>query len=156
MKKFSFKLEKLLDFKRTVEEQKLTELAVIRAEHGRELSKLLEFMVARDGFQKEMKKRLSDCDAEKIKEAQKYLEGLHHTIQTQENSVACIVKQKDEKTGEVLDAAKERKSLERLREHKQVAYKREVEHQEQKFLDDIACIRGGRRHHEIGHPGGGF
>lgn len=155
MKKFRFNLEKLLEYKRTVEEQRLTELAAIRAEHNREVSRLSDLVVSRDGFHLEMKRRLSECDTEKIREAQRYLEGLHHAIQTQENAVACIARRKDAKTGEVLDAAKERKALERLREQKHATHRREVQHQEQKFLDDVACIRGSRSQQDASYPGGG-
>lgn len=55
MKKFDFKLQKLLEYKKTVEEQRLAELAAVRAEHEREEMRLREFMGNRDMFRERMK-----------------------------------------------------------------------------------------------------
>jgi flagellar FliJ protein len=133
-----------LDYRETVEEKLLAELAVIQAEYERELARLDEIKRNRDLFIESMKKQLSDGTADEIKQAHEYLQQLIEQILMQEINIRSVSERKDKKTAEVVEASKDRKVLERLKEHKKVEYKRETERQEQKFLDDIACIRFGR------------
>ena len=144
MKKFKFNLQRVLDYRKTIEDALLAELAAIQAEHDRELANLEDMKRDKDQFRERMKIELSRGDADEIKEAYNYLQQLTLQVLVQQNLVAKLNEKKEKKTLEVIDAAKERKVLERLKEYKVAEYRKEAESQEQKFLDDIACIRLGR------------
>lgn len=144
MKKFKFNLQRVLDYRQTIEDSLLAELAAIQAEHDRELVNLEDMKRGKDLFRERMKIELSRGNADDIKEAYSYLQQLIIQVLAQQHVVAELNEKKDQKTLEVVDAAKERKVLERLKEYKVAEYRKEAESQEQKFLDDIACIRFGR------------
>lgn len=144
MRKFRFNLQRVLDYRQTVEERLLAELAAIQAEHSRESARLAHMRHEREMFKQKMKQQLSGGSAEDIKQAYGYLQQLTRQALAQEVTVRRLIQQKDQKTAEVIEASKDRKVLERLKEYKVTAYHRESERQEQKFLDDLACIRFGR------------
>jgi flagellar export protein FliJ len=62
----------------------------------------------------------------------------------QELLIRKVEERRDSKMAEVLNAAKERKSLEQLLEKKRLEHRKELEHQEQNFLDDITSTRRNR------------
>lgn len=141
MKKFDFKLQKLLEYRRGIEDKLLGELAAIRAEHEREMIMLQQMTKERNSFREKMKHQLSKGSAEDIMQAYHYLNELSRRLEGQKITLRQVGEQRDNKTSQVVEAAKDRKALERLREHKRAEYRRELEADEQKFLDDIACIR---------------
>jgi flagellar FliJ protein len=145
VRKFSFNLQRVLEYRETIEEKLLIELAAIRSDHDRALAELGLITAARDDFRHAMKERLSEGDADEIKQAYRYLNELTRRVKSQHFTVNELRQQKDDKTAEVLEAAKERKVLERLKEHKHLEHTRESGRQDQKFLDDIASIGHGRR-----------
>jgi len=141
MRKFRFNLQRVLDYRQTVEDALLAELAAIQAEHARESARLTEMTHARDQFKERLKEQLAAGGPEDIKRGYAYLQQLAKQVSAQQALLRRIKERKDRKTQEVLEAAKERKALERLRDHKVNEHRRESERQEQKFLDDVGCIR---------------
>lgn len=144
MKKFQFKLQKLLDYRESIEEKLLGELGVLRAQHETEQKALVQAVSLHDSYRNEVRNQLSHGDVEDIKAAHRYMNELANRVTMQEQRVRQIEKLKDKKTEEVVEASKDRKVLERLRELKMAEYKSEAQHDEQKFLDDLASIRFNR------------
>ncbi len=144
MRKFKFNLQRVLDYRESIEEKLLSELAAARAQHDREIQKLTEITHARDQFRRRMRRHLTGGDADEIKRAHFYLNDLVRQVQSQEQAVHRAEEVKNRKTAEVVEASKDRKVLERLRDYKLVEYTSEFHSQEQKFLDDLASIRSNR------------
>jgi flagellar protein FliJ len=141
MRKFNFSLQRLLDYKHAVEDALLAELAGIRAEHERERARLVEMISARDTFVRRVKKTLSTGDPEQIKRAYAYTQDLARQISSQEAKIQQLATKRDEKMAEVIEASKERKALDRLREQKANEHRQEAQRGAQAFLDDVASFR---------------
>lgn len=141
MTAFTFSLQRLLDYKRTLEDLSMAELATIRHEYIQERGRLLDMVDARDVFTRGVKKTLPGGNPEDTERVQKYVQHLTTRVMDQEEKVRLIVEERDRKTVELVEAAKERKSLERLREHKAEEHRMEERRSAQGFLDDVAGIR---------------
>jgi len=155
MRKFRFNLQRVLDYRQTIEDALLTELAAIRADYDRELTRLVDMTRARNRFGQRMRDQLSGGEPEKIKQAYRYLQQLTRRVSDQEARVRVLAERKDRKTAEVIEASRDRKVLQRLREYKITEHRHEAERQEQKFLDDVACVRHARKTHNGNCPAGG-
>lgn len=154
MRKFKFNLQRVLDYRESIEEKLLMELAAVRARHDREVAKLAEITRHRDRFRRRMKERLSAGDPEEIRRAHHYMEDLVRQIKAQQVAVTEAAEARQSKTAEVVEAAKDRKVLERLRDYRLVEHTSETRALEQKFLDDVASIRSNRAR-SIRRPGFG-
>jgi flagellar FliJ protein len=144
MKKFQFDLQKLLEYRKTVEEQLLAELSGMRMEKDREIIRLQNLCTSVDMFRERMKKNLTGGTPEEIREDFCYLTDLNLLVESQKTFIVKLEEKIQRKTAEVVSASKEVKALERLKERKRQAYKKEIQEQEQKFLDELASIRYSR------------
>ncbi len=144
MKKFSFGLQKVLDYRQTLEDIRLAELAGLQAEHECESSRLTRMTQVREEFKCQMREMLASGDPEYIKQANAYLHDLTERVLLQKAKHDEVAARKDAKTDEVVEAAKDRKALERLREYKVVEHRHDGFREEQKFLDEIASVRHNR------------
>jgi flagellar FliJ protein len=150
MKKFQFKLQRLLDFKETREDLLLTELGIAQNNVAREAVKLSDITYERSICRERLKNELSTGNPDNILDNYRYLNHIVSEESLQRDRVKKAEEQKGLKTLELIDASKERKVLENLKERKNDEYKQEVESNEQKFLDDIASFkRGGISLHMI-------
>ena len=141
MRRFQFNLQRVLDYRVTIEEALLAELAAIRAEHERELARLADMVLATEAFRRKTRDWLSTGGPEEIKRAYNYLQHLMRMVSAQEANIRRIEERRNRKTAEVIEASKSRKALERLREYRLAEHRQESERQEQNFLDDIAGVR---------------
>lgn len=144
MRKFRFNLQRLLDYRESIEEKLLAELAAVRAQYDREVETLAAAKSLCVSYRENMRTQLSIGSVEDIKAAHRYLNELIRQVKAQEIKVRQVEVLKDKKTAEVVEAAKDRKVLERLREYKVLEHRKEADSLEQKFLDDVASIRHNR------------
>lgn len=141
MKKFQFKLQRLLDFKEARENVLLTELGTAKIKCEEEKAKLYRIKSAKDLCKEKLKKQLSDGITEGILDAYRYL---LYTISEESRQIDNVNKAEElrnQKTIELIEASKERKVLENLKEHRSAEYRQIVENDEQKFLDDLASFK---------------
>ncbi|MDO8585664.1 MAG: flagellar export protein FliJ [Armatimonadota bacterium] len=150
MRKFQFNLQRLLDYRHMIEDTLLAELASIRAEYGRERTRLLDMIRDRDAFSRRMKEGPQSEDAEQMRRACDYLEDLSGQISVQETALRRITERKDKKTAEVVEASRNRKALDRLREVKQSEHGNQAARADQAFLDELASIRSNHQRCQIG------
>jgi flagellar protein FliJ len=144
MKRFAFGMQRVLDYRRTLEDVLLGELGAIQAEYARESKRLDEMTTAREEFKNRMRELLATAGPDELKRAHDYLHDLTQRTLAQRANLLTVSKRKDQKTAEVVVAAKDRKSLERLREHKVEEHRNESLRDEQKFLDEVSSVRHGR------------
>ncbi len=76
--------------------------------------------------------------------AQQYLDALNDRIEQLECLIMQIEEELEQRRQVVLEARRERKTLEAIREKQWRRYLRELEREEQNFADEIAGIRYGR------------
>lgn len=140
MKAFRFSLQRVFNYRETIEEALLAELAEIRNAYDCEMTRLNEIISTRQVFRDAMRSELVCGDPEYIRRAYHFLEDLSQQVQTQENAVKKLAKRKETKTAEVVEASKDRKMLEKLRDYKAQEHNRQSLREEQGFLDDLAGI----------------
>lgn len=141
MKRFQFKLQRLLEFREAREDVLLTELGVARNNYEMERVRLSEMQTAEDTCRDKLKDSLSSGSAEEILNTYNYLNHLMVEESKQQSRVVKAEELKNIKTNEVIDASKECKVLENLKDRESSEYKRLVESDEQKFLDDLASFK---------------
>lgn len=139
MKKFVFTLESVLDLKRRREEALLEELAkkVRAAALAEEALKGLR--AERRRAQDEVRELLKGkVELDRVCRGRDYVAGLDERIEAQKLVVQR--RQGEVKTcrQQVVVAAQERKTLEKLRERQWEAYQKEYRREEQAFLDEVA------------------
>lgn len=139
MKRFSFKLQKVLNYRETIVDALLSELAAIRKSYECELARLLDITALRDSFHDQMKRDLSCSDPEHIRRAYHYLQELSDQISAQEVIVKRLAAQKDNKTREVIRASRDRKVLEKLKEYKADQHRRDILIEDQMALDEAGA-----------------
>ena len=138
MRKFKFNLQRVLDYRETVEESLVVELAAIRMDYEREMENLLRLTHARDTFAEKLRMGLVSPDPEEMKNAYRYQQELLKQVAAQEIVAQQLEEKRDKKLAQVVSASKERKTLDRLRANKAKSHRREELQQEQEFLDDVA------------------
>jgi len=145
MRKFRFNLQRALDHREMIEDIRLAELAAIVSEHERELARHAEMERSRNVFSLKIRNGSFRDDPDEMRRAREYLHCLAELVQAQEDRVKTIAEQRDIKTLEVMEASKDRKALDRLREYKLAAHRLETQRLEQAFLDDVAGVRHRRQ-----------
>ena len=144
MKKFKFSLQRVLGYRKSIEEALLVELTMIQEEHERELALLAELTAAREMSKEQMKERLRSGEPEEIVQAHSYLQELTGLVFCQTRAVQIVAERRAKKNAEVVEAAKNRKVLERLKEYKAAEHRKEFEREDQNFLDGLATCKHAR------------
>ena len=140
MKKFKFKLEKLLDIRIRKEDQLKQEYAQIRHRLETETQKLNTILnnieeahIQKQNLLSNAKPHSSDIEA-----YGNYISALFLQKESQNILIEQIKVQAAKKREELLEASKEKKILEKLKEKQKYNYLLEIDHLEQKDLDEIA------------------
>jgi len=143
MKRFNFRLQRVIDVRETKEKECQRELA----DSMTELKKHREILEAREAESRQSTETLRTALKSKTNAAG--LTAINNWKQWNEKK-AIQQQQNTDKQAEVVDvkrkallqASKERKILEKLKEKRMFEYQKEMQLKEQNFLDDI----GGQRH----------
>ncbi len=138
MKKFKFRLEKVLEHKIRLfdlaEEEYLVEVRVLRAEEEKLEKIKADYRHSMQVLVERTKQKFT------IKELAVHYKYLFHLKREMKNQVDVVVKQEkvvDAKRTRLIEASKEKKVLERLKDKRHRTYVYHVEKDEQKMMDDI-------------------
>ena len=147
MKKFKFRLQKVVDTKAKQEKQKSIELAQLFMELERQKSELKSLNFELESVQQEVfAKTVGGSPAKEILEYQRYIEKLQQDIQLQKKSIADLEEKIEQTQASLLKLNKEKKILERLREKRYLKYLQEQNREEQKLLDEMFNLTQALKH----------
>lgn len=139
MKKFRFRLEQVLKFRGAIRDEKLRTLLQCRARE-QEVQTQLEFLGS------ERSKHLLPDDSvqgvERYMLAQMYVQRLDAEIAKNEATLLKLNEETTQALAAYIEASKDVKSLETLKDRKQREYMERVNAEEAKFLDEIATQKG--------------
>lgn len=142
MAKFIFSMQSLLSLKSRMEEQKKQEFgkAMGKLEEEREvLSKLkTEKHTVILGFKDGISNKVNPQDFQNINN---YIEFLKKKIAIQMNVIIKAEKEVEKKRKALIEATKERKMLDKIKEKKYEQYIEEEKKQEQKIIDEIVSYK---------------
>jgi flagellar FliJ protein len=134
MRKFKFTLEALLNVTVALEKECKNKLALINAQLA-QLYEVREGYYAAIGETKEIytySKSIND-----FINARRYIDRLEELVIQIGTDISAKEYERDSAQNELIETMKKRKTYERLREKQYIAYKKEVELEENKILDDF-------------------
>ena len=145
MRKYRFKLQTVLEQRKSIEDRLLAELGEIRREEAREAARL---GVLRDELESAraaiVDGIVSNVGAEELERRDEYAKAKRDDVRVQELTLEAIRQRVEAKRAEVVEAMKERKVLEALRDKQERAYLAECARAEQNELDAMASLRYAR------------
>ena len=138
MPKFRFRLQKVLEVKRHKEEELQRALALTRRTLKKECSTLETLQIEQHTRFREVERRgTGEIDITEMQLNASYLEGLTQRIVDQQTMIRQLREEEERRRSSLLEASKEKKILEELRDRKYVVFRAEMDQAEQVFLDEI-------------------
>lgn len=138
MKKFSFSLDKVLDYKTQVEENLRNEHAIaVRAVFLKEQEiEQLERSYQQHVSEMEETKR-GGCTVNDLRIFEGYLARVRQMIKEEKDNLQLLKTQEQEKREQVIEAKKERASIDMLKEKKKKEYDFAVQKEEEQFIEEF-------------------
>lgn len=142
MKRFHFQLDPVLDYKQRVLDALLEELDVARGK-----------VMAQEYEKEKADRRVTDYDADfaekqaegitimEMRQYQGCREVLVKRAEREQDKLIRFQKAEEKKRGEVVEARKEARSLEKLKDNRKVEYDAAAAKAEEKSLDDLIATR---------------
>ena len=138
-KVFNFNLQKVLDIRVHKEEQKSIELGKAKSIFELEKMRLNNLNTKKDQVLKETSEAFTSTpDLNQILIGGSYIRQLNTSIEKQKTVIVEKNKIVDEKRNELLEAVKEKKIVENLKERKKEEYKKQLLRAENKRDDEVA------------------
>ena len=141
MKKFKFRLERVLKYREAVREEKKTELAKKNAELTERQDKL---EMLEEAFLKNEASVDESGNANLLRMAGLYAARLKTEIANQKISINEAEEEVEAAKVEYIEAAKEAKTLDTLKQKKLEEYKEYIAKEDEKFLDEMTIQKGNR------------
>ena len=131
-----------MEIKEEVEKQRMIDLSEAKQVVDRETERLNHLNDEQADCQHKIDEK---CAEEKVNAGElslyyRFLDQNRARIETQENRLQAAHAEMERRRQILLEASKEKKALERLKEKKQAAYMVELNHKEQDVLNEIASI----------------
>lgn len=133
---YRFKMEKVLEFKSSVEKTKVEDYARINIRLSKEQEHLEDLET-----QYQDRHKMAATDLNQMKLQFLYKEQLKSQLSTQKSKVDEISISLEQARGRLVEARKDRKIMENLKEKDKERFTQAVNMQEQKELDDMSIMR---------------
>ena len=143
MKKFSFSLETVLDYKQQA-------LDALRAEHGAILARVRAQEQVIEDLEAEHRRSDEDFTRRKLEginvvdamSYEAYLRSLERKLREENRKLEQLRRQEEQKRAQVVEARKETATIEKLREHKLESYRKaEQKDEEQRIEEFVSTTR---------------
>lgn len=154
-RKFRFRLQTVLELKQKIEDEekkKLAELLKVQAEEERKL-KYLQDLEVQKRYELKEKQKEGGIDVEELKLYSYLLKKMANDIVNQKLRLQEIYIRVEEQREILLEATKEKKTYEKLKERHHERFVQEEEEEERKLIDELSTIRYAREHDGAGLGG---
>ena len=139
MKKFNFRLERILRFKEQIEQQKRLILADKSRLLKREKAQLVELAAKKESYLRVYSSLFrGKIDVPRLKTTLNYIDRVSGDMVMQARRVVNAETKSEEAKIEVRDSMRDRKKYDKLKERKHKEYDFNINREEQKELDEIA------------------
>ena len=136
MRSYQFKMEKVLEFKSSVEKTKVEDYARINIRLSKEQEHLEDLETQ---YRERQKNTIQDVNGMKMQFL--YREQLKSQLNTQKDKVEEITVSLEQARGRLVEARKDRKIMENLKEKDKEKFTQAVQMKEQKEMDDMTIMR---------------
>ena len=142
MPRFEFRLQRYLNVKEQLEDQKELEYAAALRQVEEEKARLAEFVASRDwtveALRKSVSNRIAPIDIRRLNNS---IERLKHMIMVQTERLEAAKAFAEEKRLELVEAMKERKAIEKVRENAFEEYSREEDRVARRLTDELTSYK---------------
>lgn len=133
---YNFKLEKVLNYRKDIETIKKGVLGNINNKLNAEEEKLINYNDYKDELLNEKNKIQKKTDIRSLMLYNSHLEIISKDIKKQEGLISDLNIELDNAKEELLEAVKEKKTLEKLKENHYTEFKIESERKQEKIIDN--------------------
>jgi flagellar FliJ protein len=142
MKKFSFRLETLLQHRHKVEERERTKFSNIRGELLAALDHMQMLRAKHAQMLYELaQKKCGNCDSQEITLYYRFLDRLDHELEQAAKRIAEIEGRLETQKRVMIEASRDKKMIENLRNKREKEFHTALEKDEQKSIDEMVVTR---------------
>ena len=141
MKRFNFRLEKVLNWKQSAEDSAKNELGKVRGRINREVQKKNSFIEERRNTAVLVDRERHTLSGPELIRYEQYRDGLMKLIERQDRIILGIREEEKKAIGKYLAARREKRILETLKEKKREEYHAEQTRMEKKTINEIGTDR---------------
>lgn len=138
MNNYNFSMEKILEWRSTIEKEKMETFGKLQDDLKREKEQL-------SNLKREVKdarhKSMDELNIYKLQQYNLYIQSIEDRIGIQEKNIQELRQAIEDKRLELVSAQKDRSIMEKLKEKDFSLYKKNIKALEQKELDEIAVLR---------------
>ena len=139
---YKFSLEPVLNQRKLIEENLQKELAVFKKSLAEEKRKLRTYKRTKDKFLRKLQqKREESITISEMLLYVRFIERLSRDLEKQREKVLEVEKELDQKREALIEAMKNRKTLEKLKEKEWKTFRQQLTKKELDFLDEAAINR---------------
>lgn len=142
-KKFRFKLQSILDYKQTREDEEKEKLAGLIGEKARQEEHLAALKAQKAADQQEMRRRqqAGALDVEELKRYNQHLKTLERAIENQLLLIQELAVRIEAQRQALVKASQEKKVYEKVKEKHRDTFLQEEDAEERKLIDELATLR---------------
>lgn len=137
---YSFRLEKVLNYKENVENLKKAEYGDVNRRLNQEEEKLVNYHIHKENLLIKKNESTRNTSIGNLKLYNNYLQDISFNIKKQENVISDIKEELEKTKEELLSAVREKKVFEKLKENDYNEFLCEAKKNEEKIIDGIVTF----------------